>query len=163
MQADLKSKLQGILLAQLTVLEPYHDLCVSLFRIAADPQSALNPFGPESEPIRLKAVELYRRLLIESSEQMPTDLIDELPFLLFLYQMGINLYWIHDRTTGRVRTHALIRKSVDLVVTTIKIIGMPVMRPVRKNVLKLINELTAELALQPARTNEAGDPHREPS
>ena len=146
-EEHLKERLYGVLMAEITLLEPYHELCVSLFKNAADPNSPLNPFSEESRPIVLRAVEFYKTLIDGAKENVPADLLEELPFLFWLYQMGINLYWIHDNSLGRIRTQALVKRSVDLTISLIKLLSLPVMTPARKRLIRLIKELTEEFKL----------------
>ena len=72
---------------------------------------------------------------------MPKDLKEELPYLLWLYHMGLILFWIHDSSLDRARTHLLVERTVELVVRLIKLASHPLMRPVRKAALGLVTEL----------------------
>ena len=49
-----------------------------------------------------------RDLVAGSKARMPNDLRAELPYLLWLYHMGIILFWIHDGSFRHVRTYRLI-------------------------------------------------------
>ena len=73
--------------------------------------------------------------------RIPSDLREELPFLLWLYHMGIILFWIHDSSRKQVRTYRLIDKTVDLLDRLISLASNPLMRPVRKRALGLVQEL----------------------
>ena len=88
-----------------TTSEPYHRFAGLLFAVAADPTSPLNPFGPESAPVRLQSVEIMREVLAGSKAKVPKDLAERLPELLWLHEMGIILFWIHDtrRRAARAR------------------------------------------------------------
>jgi hypothetical protein len=55
--------------------------------------------------------------------------------------MGIVLFWIHDSSRHRRRTHRLVDRTVELVVELIKLAGNPLMRPLRKGALGLVAEL----------------------
>jgi hypothetical protein len=55
--------------------------------------------------------------------------------------MGIILFWIHDSSAGRARTYRLVDLTVDLVVKLIGLASNPLMRPLRKNALRLVSEL----------------------
>lgn len=149
-ERNLKERLYGVIMAELTLLEPYHNLCASLFKSAADPKSPLNPFSVESAPIRMRAVDFFKDLVDGSRENVPADLKRELPYLLWLYQMGLNLYWIHDSSLGRVKTHTLVGRSVELVVTFVKLASSPVMIPFRKQLYKLVAGLTGESSSETA-------------
>ena len=57
--------------------------------------------------------------------------------------MGIILYWIHDRSPGRVKSQRLVERSVDLVVRLISIASNPLLRPLRKQAIALLDDLSA--------------------
>src|SRR5688572_23024848 len=92
----LKGRLLGVMGQILNDMAPYHQFAGILFKTAADPQSALNPFSPESEPARRAAIELFAEVVKGARARIPSDLAAELPALLWLYHMGIVLFWIHD-------------------------------------------------------------------
>ena len=140
-ERDLKQRLLGVMRNMVETVEPYHQFAGVLFRTAADPQSPLNPFSAESEPTRKESIAQFAQIVEGSDARIPKDLKEELPYLLWLYHMGIVLFWIHDSSTGRTRTYRLVDLTVDLVVKMIGLASNPLMRPVRKSVLGLITEL----------------------
>jgi hypothetical protein len=80
-------------------------------------------------------------LVAGSKARIPEDLREELPHLLWLYHMGIILFWIHDASRKRRRTYRLIDQTVDLLDKLISVASNPLMRPLRKRALKLVVEL----------------------
>jgi hypothetical protein len=76
-----------------------------------------------------------------SNTSVPKDLRAELPYLLWVYHMGITLFWIHDRSPKHRRTYRLVDHTVDLVAKLITLASNPLMRPLRKQALKLVDEL----------------------
>jgi AcrR family transcriptional regulator len=140
-EPDLKARLLGVTRAMIATTEPYHRFAGVLFRTAADPESPLNPFSPESEPARRQSLALFTRVVEGSSARVPADLKQELPYLLWLYHMGITLFWIHDASAGTRRTYRLIDRTADIVVKLIGLASNPLMRPLRKAALGLVVEL----------------------
>jgi AcrR family transcriptional regulator len=140
-ERDLKKRLHGILCEMIETIEPYHRFAGVLFRTAADPESPLNPFSRESEPTRNESIALFAQVVDGSNAKVPKDLKAELPYLLWVYHMGIILFWIHDSSAGRARTYRLVDLTVDLVVKLIGLASNPLMRPLRKNALRLVSEL----------------------
>ena len=65
-----------------------------------------------------------------------------LPRLLWLYQMGLILYWIHDSSPSQAKTGALIEKSLRIVVRLLQLSSLPLMRPLRRQVLDLYNAVS---------------------
>jgi hypothetical protein len=126
---------------KIETLEPYHEFAGVLFRTAADPHSPLNPFAHASEPVRRDSIKLFEGLVADSKARIPSDLRAELPYLLWLYHMGIILFWIHDSSKKQRRTYRLIDLTVDLLDRLISLASNPLMRPLRKRALLLVKEL----------------------
>jgi AcrR family transcriptional regulator len=61
-----------------------------------------------------------------------------LPNLLWLYQMGLILYWIYDRSPDQWRTRALREKSLALLVSSLKLSGFALTKPLRSKIVELI-------------------------
>lgn len=142
-QRTLVERLRAVMLARLEVIEPYHEFSALMFRVAADPESPLNPFHPANAPMRAEGERLFAEVLRGSRLRLPKDLADELPGLLWTYGMGVLLYWIHDRSPRRRRTRTLIDRSVELVATAIKVAANPLLRPLRRGALDLLRGLAA--------------------
>lgn len=140
-ERNLKARLLGVMEALLEVVEPYHRFSGVLFRTAADPKSPLSPFSPESSPARQAQTVLFAEVVQGSTSRVPADLQAELPNLLWLYHMGVILFWIHDASPDRVRTRKLVCHSVDLVARAIGLASLPVLGPLRKAVLRLLVDL----------------------
>jgi AcrR family transcriptional regulator len=138
---DLKSRLLWAMRAKLETIEPYHRFAGIMFRSAADPSSPLNPFSPESDPVRRDATALFALVVDGARMRIPKDLRAELPNLLWLYHMGIILFWIHDMSPDRRRTWRLMERSVELIVKLIGIASLPFMLPVRRAALRLVAAL----------------------
>ncbi|MEM8885007.1 MAG: TetR family transcriptional regulator C-terminal domain-containing protein, partial [Planctomycetota bacterium] len=140
-ETDLHARLLAVLHAKLEVIEPFHRFSGLLFNTAADPKSPLNPFGEESTEARDAGIALMAQVMEGSDLRIPSDIQERLPELLWLYSMGIVLYWIHDESEGRARTHRLVEHSSDLVVRIIKLLSNPLLRPLRKSALKMLDDL----------------------
>src|SRR5260221_3767471 len=126
---------------KISTLEPYHEFAGALVKTAADPHSPLNPFAHDSAPTRRDSINLFEDLVADTKARIPSDLRAELPYLLWLYHMGIILFWIHDSSPKRTRTFRLIDQTVDLLDKLISLSRNPWMRPVRKRHLKWVPEL----------------------
>ncbi|ANM32378.1 TetR family transcriptional regulator [Acidobacteria bacterium Mor1] len=144
-ETDLKNRLIGVLAAKIETSQPYHHFAGQLFKTAADPKSPLSPFSHESAPVRLESIELLTRVVEGSSTKVTGKLAQELPELLWTYQMGIILYWIHDDSRDCARTYRLIEQTGDLVVRLVRVSRLPPMRPLVSRALKLVAELRAPL------------------
>ncbi len=134
----LKDRLRVVLEQRLELLAPNRKFCDALFRHAPDAADPLSPFSQETRPIRERAIEHLQAALEGGDIKVPADLKPRLPYLLWLYQMGIILFWIYDRSPRQQRTQALMEKSLGLVVNLLRLSGMPLMKPLRKTMLELV-------------------------
>jgi AcrR family transcriptional regulator len=144
--SSLKERLLSIMRLKIATLEPYHEFAGVLFKTAADPRSPLNPFAADSDPVRKDSIRLFQNLVADTKARIPNDLRAELPYLLWLYHMGIILFWIHDGSPEHARTYRLIDQTVDLLDKLISLASNPLLRPVRKKALRLVADLREDLA-----------------
>jgi AcrR family transcriptional regulator len=140
-ETDLEARILAVMTAKFAVIEPYWRFSGTLFRSAADPQSPLNPFHEKSAGPRDAGIEMFREALSGAKIKLPADIAAEVPRLLWIYSMGIVLFWIHDDSPGRARTHALMTRSTELVVRIVRLLANPLLRPLRKSALKMLADL----------------------
>jgi hypothetical protein len=55
-----------------------------------------------------------------------------------MFQMGVIYFWVTDESPHQARTERLLELSTKVVVTLVRLSGLPLMRPVRKVALELI-------------------------
>lgn len=135
------ARLRGVLRAKLETAAAYHRFAGVLFKTAADPASPLNPFSEASKPTRDASIALFEEVLRGSSTRAPRKLDAYLPELLWTYQMGVILYWVHDTSAGCERSYRLIDGTVPLVTRLIALAKLPVMRSFTARVLDLTQDI----------------------
>jgi len=140
-EQTLKARLLAVMRLKIETINPYHEFAGVLFKTAANPGSPLNPFSDESDPVRKESIELFARVLDGTKVRVSKDLREELPYLLWVYHMGIVLFWIHDKSPKHRRTERLIDHTVDLLDKLISLASNPFMRPLRKQALRLVQEI----------------------
>ena len=140
-ERDFRKRLLATITAKIDTSEPYHRFSGVLFRSAADPLSPLNPFSGASAHVREEAVALMGAVIDGSTLSPPPDLRKELPYLLWLYEMGVILFWIFDASRDRTRTRVLVDRTVPIVTRLIALGANPLLAPLRKAVLSLIRDL----------------------
>ena len=113
-EKTLKARLLTVVRTKIDTMKPYHQFAGVLFKTAAHPQSPLNPFADESDPVREASIQLFAKVLEGEKVRIPKDLKAELPYLLWVYHMGIVLFWIHDSSPKHRRTYRLVNHTVDL-------------------------------------------------
>jgi AcrR family transcriptional regulator len=138
---DFATRLRTVLRTKVDSAMPYRRLSTKLFTSAADPESPLSPFSPQSAPLRNEAVKLMAEVIDGSALRVGKDLRADLPELLWLYEMGIILYWVHDPSEGCERTYDLIDRTVPLVEKLVGLAKLPVVRPMVREMVNLLGAL----------------------
>ncbi len=139
-ESDLEARLAGVLTAWLDVATPYHEFAVQFFKNAADPDSPLSPFSPESEHARAEAISVHREVLRGARTKVPEGLREVLPELMWLAQMGLVLYWVFDRTEGRRRSYRLAERGARLTARGVTLARFRVLRPLVLEVHELFTD-----------------------
>jgi len=134
----LKDRIRCVLDKRLELLEPNRKFCAALFPHAPDAADPLSPFSDETRFIREGAMEHLRVAVEGSDAKVPADLKPRLPYLLWLYQMAIIMFWLYDRSPNQERTRRLLDKSLGLLVSLLRISTLPLMKPLRKAALELV-------------------------
>jgi AcrR family transcriptional regulator len=142
-ERDFKARLLGVMRTKVDTIAPYHRFAGVLFKTAADPASPLNPWSPESAPLRREATALFGEVAAGSGLRLGRDLRAALPALLWTYHMGVILYWIHDTSPGCSRTYRLVDGSVDLIVRLVALARLPPLRPLVRVALGFAGEAGA--------------------
>jgi AcrR family transcriptional regulator len=139
----LDDRIVGVIEVWVDLMEPYRAFAGTFFQNAADPNSPLSPFSPESTTARELSIDLWRRVIDGSDAKIPKSLQPQLPELLWLYFMGVVLYWVHDPTANAARTRLLASRTSALVVRAIALARLPVVRSTLNELLALIQDVKA--------------------
>jgi AcrR family transcriptional regulator len=140
-EKEFAPRLRLVLLGWLELAAPYHEFGKQFFVNAADPDSPLSPFSSESSPAREAQTAIYRELVDGSTAKIDSRLRADLPELIWLYHMGVVLFWVHDRSPDCRRTRMLIERTVPLVDKVVGLSRLRVLRPVTREVADLIKDL----------------------
>lgn len=139
-ETRLEHRLRRVVSKKIEMAEPFKKVSGVLFRVASDPGNPLSPFSAQSSPTRNKSLALFRELVAGSTARLPDDVDALLSDYLWLYQMGIILYWIHDTSEDSRKTHRLIDRTVKLIQTLVDLANLPLIAPFRKKFTKLMLE-----------------------
>ena len=138
---DLRERLRRIIKVKLEYFGPSRKLLGALTG-HTNPEHPLSPFSERTREIREEDIRFFERALAESRTPGPKDLKQHLPRLLWMYQMGIILFWINDSSREQAKTEVLLDKSLDLVTRLIQLAGLPLTGPIRKKVIQLMDAVT---------------------
>ena len=140
---NLEHRLRTLLEVKLDYFKPDRSLLAALSR-HIDPRHSLSPFGAATRSVRERDMESFVQVLDGSSERISPDLRPHLPRLLWLYQMGLILFWVYDSSPQQAKTKLLIEKSLSIVALLIKFASFPLLRPLRKRAVDLLAALSGE-------------------
>ncbi|GAA3213690.1 TetR/AcrR family transcriptional regulator [Actinocorallia longicatena] len=141
-ETTFTARLLGVLRARVDTMVPYHAFAGKFFKFAAEPTSPLNPFSSESGPARTAAIAIYREVVDGSSDlKLSPDFRQELPELLWLYSMGLVLYWVHDSSDGCRKTYLLVDRTVPLVNKMVSMSRLPGFRSVTRELVDIIRNV----------------------
>ena len=140
-ETQFAARLRGTLRAQIDVMRPYHAFAAKYFKHAAEPTSALSPFSTESSEARNAAIALYREVVEGSANRIDPDVRARLPELLWLYALGVVLYWVHDTSPDCAKTYQLIDRTVPLVDRLVWMSRLPVLRTTMTEILSIVEDL----------------------
>ncbi|MER7106604.1 TetR/AcrR family transcriptional regulator [Streptomyces sp. NPDC000229] len=137
---DLAVRIRDSLLTWLDVAEPYHPFATQFFKNAADPESPLSPFSPESVAAREAAISIHERVLSGSDTKTAPELTELLPHLMWLMQMGLVLFWVYDRSEGTERSRRLVERTAPLAARAIALSRFRVLRPLVRQLHEVLEE-----------------------
>jgi AcrR family transcriptional regulator len=140
----LETRLLELIRVKLAHFAPNRGVLRALLRNGADPKHPLSPFSPETKEIRDIDIAWFRRILVDCGIRIPRDLEPHLPGVLWFFQMGVIFFWVIDESPDQARTARLLDLSAKSVATLIRVSGLPLMRPLRKTALQLIEAVKGE-------------------
>jgi AcrR family transcriptional regulator len=138
-KTDFEERVAAIMAVKFEYFQPNRVFLGALLRHAADPENRLSPFSKATRHIRERDQAYFARAIAESREvRVPEEFVAHLPRLLWLYQMGLILYWIYDRSPGQRQTRVLREKSLTLVAGLLRLARFALLKPLRSKVVELI-------------------------
>jgi AcrR family transcriptional regulator len=139
----LEERLRGIITEKFEHFAPNRKLLGAL-SAHADPEHPLSPFSRETASIREQDIAAFERAVEESKLKLPGNIRPYLPRLLWLYQMGLILFWVYDRSEGQKKTILLFEKTLKMLLITLRLAGIPLLRPLHKLAGELLDVVYKE-------------------
>jgi AcrR family transcriptional regulator len=127
----LEARLRAIISRKFAYFEPNRKLLTAL-TAHTDPEHPLSPFSKETATIREEDIATFERAAHDSGVKLPPSVSPYLGRLLWMYQMGLILFWVYDRSPEQKKTMALYEKTLKMLLVTLKIAGIPLLRPLHK-------------------------------
>ncbi len=142
-RTDLGERIYHHLDAWFELMADHHEFAGQFFRTAADPSSPMSPFSAESAPARDAAIARWQHVVDGAEVDLDPAITAELPGVLWLYQMGLILFWVHDRSRDQIATRMAIAHTVPLLTRLIALVEVPELRGAVDDILALVTEVRA--------------------
>jgi AcrR family transcriptional regulator len=142
----LEQRLRGIIGQKIEYFAPNRAL-VGALSTHIDPEHPLSPFSQAVAPVRDRDIAFFIRAVDESKLRLPSSILPYLPRLLWLYQMGILLFWVYDRSPHRQRTQVLFDKTLQLMLLALKLAEVPLLKPLYRPAGELLKAIYGEASL----------------
>jgi AcrR family transcriptional regulator len=136
--SGLEARLRALIRVKFDHFAPNRGVLRALLRNGADPKHPLSPFSPQTKDVRDIDIAWFRRSLADCGVRIPRDLEPNLPGVLWFFQMGVIFFWVIDDSPRQVRTEKLLGLASKSVTNLIRLSALPLMRPVRRTALQLI-------------------------
>jgi len=133
----LEARLRTIITEKLEYFAPNRKLLGAL-SAHADPDHPLSPFSREVKAIREQDLASFEAAANDSGVKLPKDIQPYLPRLLWMYQMGLILFWVYDRSPQQRRTKALFEQTLKMILLTLKLAAIPLLRPMHRMAADLL-------------------------
>lgn len=127
----LELRLRGIITEKFDYFGPNRKLLGAL-SAHIDPEHPLSPFSRETAAIREKDMSSFERAVSESKVKVPENIRPYLVRLLWLYQMGLLLFWVYDRSERQAKTKLLFEKTLKMLLILLRVVGIPLLRPLHR-------------------------------
>lgn len=137
-KAKLADRLFVAFQSKLEILRDDRPLMGALLRFAGDARHPLSFFGEATREHRLQSMAVFASAV--GDESLPDDLARLAPVALWALHMGLLLFFLHDSSPGQRRTVALTAGAIDLIVAALRISRLPVLRPLRRRVIALLDD-----------------------
>ena len=140
----LETRLRELIRVKLAHFAPNRGVLRALLRNGADPKHPLSPFSSQTKEIRDIDIAWFRRILVDCGMRIPRDLESHLPGVLWFFQMGVIFFWVVDESPHQARTGRLLELAAKSVASLIRVSALPMMRPLRKAALQLIEVIKGD-------------------
>lgn len=139
----LEQRLRGIIGQKMEHFAPNRAL-VSALSAHIDPEHPLSPFSAATAHIRDRDISFFARAVGDSKLRLPASILPYTPRLLWLYQMGVLLFWVYDRSPKQASTRLLFDKTLSMLLALFKLAEIPLLRPFLRPAGELLKAVYGE-------------------
>ena len=135
-----ETRLRGIIGHKFEHFAPNRAL-VGALSVHIDPDHPLSPFSAATAKIRDQDIAFFARAVNDSGVRLPPSIQPYLPRLLWLYQMGLVLFWVYDKSPGQANTAVLFDKSLRMILLALKWARLPLLKPLYRPAGELLKTI----------------------
>lgn len=137
-EKKLKTRVKAVFDSKFELAKDDRRLLGVVFRYAGEPENPISCLGKGTEKIRRRSIAVFRDAL--AIEKLPEDLARLLPVALWAMQMGLLVMFLYDDSKGQRRTQRLSDGALDLALKLLTLAKLPLLRPIRSSLLRLLTE-----------------------
>jgi AcrR family transcriptional regulator len=138
-----EQRLRGIIGLKFAHFAPNRSLLGAL-SAHVDPTHPLSPFSPQTAATRNADIAWFERAVRDSRVRLPRSILPYLPRLFWLYQMGLILFWVYDRSARQSRTEVLFDKTLRMLLILLQLAGLPIFKPLHRRAAELLDSIYGE-------------------
>ena len=136
--AGLEQRIHQLIRVKWNHFAPHRGVLRALLRNGADPGYPLSPFSSQTREIREIDIDWFRRIVADCGVRIPKDLEPHLPDVLWFFQMGAIYFWVIDQSPRQANSDRMLAIAARSIASLIRISALPLMRPVRKAALEVV-------------------------
>lgn len=136
--ADVRQRLRATFHAVLRILANDRKVLGALLRFTGQPGHPLSFLGAGTRDLQLRSIATFAAPL--EGLAMPADFRPVAALMLWAMHMGILLYFLYDESPGQARTHRLADGAIDLFLSAVKVLRLPVLKSLRTRVTALLGD-----------------------
>ncbi len=136
-ETDLRTRVAAVIQTRLELAQKDHKLIGALFHTAADPDSPVSIFAPQTASLRRASLALFEEAL---SPHVPAESLALAAQAFWALMMGLLLYLAHDTSKGAKRTARLATSAIDLGMSALALLSSPFGAPLRAQVERALSE-----------------------
>jgi AcrR family transcriptional regulator len=143
----LEERLRGVIARKFDYFRANRRLLGAL-SAHSDPHHPLSPFSAQTAPIREQDIALFERAVGDSKVKLPRRIRPYLSRLLWLYQMGLILFWVYDGSTEQRRTAIVFEKTLQMILWTLKFANLPILLPIHRLAADLLDSVYGDARVE---------------
>lgn len=137
-ESDLRKRITEVLSFKFAQLTPYRPFLGIIARNAADPAHHLSPFSTHTKDIRDDAIKLFSDAVAGTNIKVASGIAPYVPKLLWLFQMGLVFFWVHDKSQNQIQSQKLQEKGLSILLRLFAVSKFPLMAPVNRSVSEVL-------------------------